>query len=143
MQCPNCRKDTLSEHRVKDSAVTVDICRECRGAWFDADELGALLSVAAKGLRAPSDAQPTDRVCPRCDKPLAAAKYPQTFVTVDICGKCGGLWLDQGELEELRVVRSALERRGEMEPHAPVTGVKGALIRFIDAAIGALNPLSD
>jgi uncharacterized protein len=37
--------------------------------------------------------------CPRCDGKLEAKTFED--VAVDTCAKCGGLWLDSGELERL------------------------------------------
>lgn len=37
--------------------------------------------------------------CPRCDGNLMESKVEQ--VSIDTCEKCGGIWLDSGELEEL------------------------------------------
>ena len=37
--------------------------------------------------------------CPRCDGDLKESKVEQ--VAIDTCEKCGGIWLDSGELEEL------------------------------------------
>lgn len=37
--------------------------------------------------------------CPRCDGTLAAAKVAD--VSIERCDKCGGVWLDSGELEQL------------------------------------------
>jgi uncharacterized protein with PIN domain len=37
--------------------------------------------------------------CPRCDGDLKESKVDQ--VSIDTCEKCGGIWLDSGELEEL------------------------------------------
>jgi len=37
--------------------------------------------------------------CPRCDGTLNENKVED--VTVDVCDKCGGVWLDSGELEQL------------------------------------------
>jgi Zn-finger nucleic acid-binding protein len=37
--------------------------------------------------------------CPRCDGRLLEAKIAE--VTIDTCDKCGGVWLDSGELAEL------------------------------------------
>ena len=37
--------------------------------------------------------------CPRCDGNLIEAKIAE--VTIDTCDKCGGVWLDSGELEQL------------------------------------------
>jgi ribosomal protein L37AE/L43A len=37
--------------------------------------------------------------CPRCDGSLKESKFEQ--VTIDTCDKCGGVWLDSGELEQV------------------------------------------
>ena len=37
--------------------------------------------------------------CPRCDGTLAESKFEE--VVIDTCDKCGGIWLDSGELEQL------------------------------------------
>ena len=37
--------------------------------------------------------------CPRCDGSLKENKFEE--VTIDTCEKCGGVWLDSGELQQL------------------------------------------
>ena len=37
--------------------------------------------------------------CPRCDGTLSSKTFEG--VEVDTCDKCGGVWLDSGELEQL------------------------------------------
>ena len=37
--------------------------------------------------------------CPRCDGRLNEMKVEE--VTIDTCEKCGGVWLDSGELDQL------------------------------------------
>lgn len=37
--------------------------------------------------------------CPRCDGNLQESKFQD--VLIDTCEKCGGVWLDSGELEQL------------------------------------------
>jgi uncharacterized protein with PIN domain len=37
--------------------------------------------------------------CPRCDGTLRESKVED--VSIDTCEKCGGVWLDSGELEQL------------------------------------------
>ena len=37
--------------------------------------------------------------CPRCDGNLTESKFEE--VMIDTCDKCGGVWLDSGELEQL------------------------------------------
>ena len=37
--------------------------------------------------------------CPRCDGSLKETKFEE--VAIDTCDKCGGVWLDSGELEQV------------------------------------------
>ena len=37
--------------------------------------------------------------CPRCDGSLKESKFEE--VMIDTCEKCGGVWLDSGELQQL------------------------------------------
>ena len=37
--------------------------------------------------------------CPRCDGTLHESKFEE--ILIDTCDKCGGVWLDSGELEHL------------------------------------------
>jgi uncharacterized protein with PIN domain len=37
--------------------------------------------------------------CPRCDGRLQESLFEE--VTIDTCEKCGGVWLDSGELEQV------------------------------------------
>jgi hypothetical protein len=37
--------------------------------------------------------------CPRCDGTLGESEFES--VLIDTCDKCGGIWLDSGELERL------------------------------------------
>ncbi|MBW3016881.1 zf-TFIIB domain-containing protein, partial [Candidatus Woesearchaeota archaeon] len=37
--------------------------------------------------------------CPRCHKKMKQATRED--VTIDYCKKCGGLWLDKGEMEKI------------------------------------------
>jgi hypothetical protein len=37
--------------------------------------------------------------CPRCDGSLKETKFEE--VSIDTCEKCGGVWLDSGELEQV------------------------------------------
>ncbi|MFH2027769.1 MAG: zf-TFIIB domain-containing protein [Nanoarchaeota archaeon] len=37
--------------------------------------------------------------CPRCK--VYMQKLKKKDVIIDVCGKCGGMWLDAGEMEKL------------------------------------------
>ena len=38
-------------------------------------------------------------MCPRCDGSLKESKFEE--VLIDTCEKCGGVWLDSGELDQV------------------------------------------
>ena len=139
MICPKCKVAKLRKRRVKGKAFTVEYCLKCKGVWFDRDELNEVMPEAIKELVVPRDAQKNaECLCPKCNKALYAFNYPQTYVTINMCKRCGGLWFDRGEFKEIREVRRSLEKWGEMQEYAEVTGAKGALIEFIDSAIKSL-----
>jgi len=142
MYCPTCRKKSLKELEVEETGVKVDVCKACRGIWFDAAELEGTVPVAAKRLGVPSGAPRTNRVCPRCRELLSTFPYPQTEITVDMCKRCRGLWLDKGELIQVRQVRSQLKKKGKLKEYA-LGGVKGTLRRFVDTALSVFNLRED
>ncbi len=139
MHCPKCVDSDLTRRVVRNTKVTVDFCANCKGLWFDANELNQVLPVASKDLKPPNDAKPTPMTCPRCRVPLVVFYYPQTYVKIDMCSQCHGLWLEPGELKEITVVRQHLKKKGELQTHAPVVGFKGDLLRWINSAIDSLS----
>lgn len=139
MLCPRCDRNSLIPQPARDPDAQIDRCRECGGLWFGKGSLTCALAVAAKDLKVLDGAKPTELPCPTCDKPMYRFKYPQTLVVVDMCRHCEGVWLDRGELREIQAVRSHLLAAGELETHAPATGLKGSLLRFIDTAIGSMT----
>lgn len=138
MKCPKC-ESTLIERTAENKKTKVDICPTCKGLWLDSGELEAMMHVAAKELTVPSRAEASERPCPVCLKPLFSFHYPQTRVKVDMCKRCGGLWLDFREFRKIKQRRARLKKRGKLEEYAPVGGLKGVLLRLIDSALEALN----
>ena len=139
MICPKCKAGKLTKRRAKGEDFSVEYCRKCKGVWFDRGELEEVMPEAIKKLEVPNDAQKdAECLCPKCNKALYVFNYPQTYVTIDMCKRCRGLWFDRSEFKEIREVRRSLEKWGEMDEYADATGVKGALIDFIDSAIGSL-----
>lgn len=59
------------------------------------EKLRAKMAVAAEAKAAGTSSMN----CPRCDGKLATSKFEG--VEIDTCDKCGGVWLDSGELEQL------------------------------------------
>jgi Zn-finger nucleic acid-binding protein len=111
MQCPACGR-VLTERTVAD--VAVDVCDGgCGGIWFDNQELRKLddrEEAAGEALldarRDPAVSVDHDAVwgCPRCGHAAMTRRFysPRREVEVDECPRCGGVWLDAGELATIR-----------------------------------------
>ena len=110
MNCPVCKKSMVEEDF---GGVKVDVCRTgCQGVWFDWNEL-TKLDEKNEGLgQALQEALHYPRVndasrgainCPKCNLPMHRHLYKSDKeVNVDECFKCGGFFLDSGELKEIR-----------------------------------------
>ncbi|HUW57713.1 MAG TPA: zf-TFIIB domain-containing protein [Planctomycetota bacterium] len=108
MNCPKCRKP-MQAASAED--IEVDQCPQCRGTWFDRDELRKAKDVSEPDLnwmdfeiwehkdrfRLSAKARP----CPKCDVDMVAIGYDDTQVEIDYCPKCEGVWLDAGEFEKI------------------------------------------
>ena len=139
MKCPRCRKIDLVTRKHKETGVALDLCPQCSGIWFDAAELERLLDVAVKDLKPPRQTTERGIVCARCHGMMTAFQYPQTMVIIDMCEKCKSIWLDGKELTEIKLVRENLRKRNQLQEYAPIGGVKGALLHFIDSAFNSLK----
>jgi Zn-finger nucleic acid-binding protein len=139
MNCPKCQVAKLRKRRAKGKDFAVEYCLKCKGVWFDRGELKEVMPEAIKRLKIPRDAQQDfECLCPKCNMALYSFDYPHTYVTIDMCKKCRGLWFDRGEFKAIRGVRRSMEKFEEKLESAEVTGIKGALIDFVDSAIGSL-----
>ena len=110
MKCPKCKNSDLKGNRVKGHQFRVDLCRDCKGIWFDRNELESLLKISVKALTIPPNTRKQPFDCPRCRKPLYAFSYPQTMVIVDMCSQCEGIWLDADEFKEIKLVRGTAQK---------------------------------
>lgn len=120
MKCPACSRE-LSEVTV--GGLNVDVCRGgCGGIWFDNFELQKVDEAAELNLERLLDVEhdPSVRVdfaarrhCPRClDIVLMRHGYGgHRAVQVDSCPKCGGVWLDAGELAQIRKESAQKDRK--------------------------------
>ena len=118
MNCPKCVGKL--EHKIIEN-VEVDVCFVCEGIWFDAGELEKVIQADSKdlqfidldreeldgkkiaGLRDELDKK--EAICPRCGNGIKLVRKEHKGkhkVNVDICQKCNGIWLDGGEINELR-----------------------------------------
>jgi Zn-finger nucleic acid-binding protein len=110
MRCPACGHE-LNE--IKLGSVAIDVCEAgCGGIWFDANELK---KIEQEQVHAPDqvvdihrdpDTKPDvkcARYCPRCLTDKLETRIPRlgSAIEFDCCPRCGGYWLDHGELETL------------------------------------------
>ncbi|MBS2034165.1 zf-TFIIB domain-containing protein [bacterium] len=83
--------------------LEVDSCPECFGIWFDREELKEfiqkpeLIQRLSEGTSSPAPTSTGERTCPSCRIPLSETSLGE--VSVDVCFRCRGIWLDQGELD--------------------------------------------
>jgi len=124
MQCPRDNAHLGTEKY--EGEVLVDRCPSCDGVWLQRRELEAIqdlrerdYSESLKGIdsvalsyeRARQSAR-TQVECPTCHVELHPEEYAYcSQIIIDRCGKCGGVWLDSGEL-------GALERFFELHTTA-------------------------
>ena len=120
MRCPSC-DGILEPH--SENGVEVLECLNCRGIWFNKDELRKAKDLADPDLvwmdfnlwKDPEQlaARAGSMLCPVCQKPLARIDYVDTNVIVDCCIDGHGLWLDKGEFEG---IITALQKELESKP---------------------------
>ncbi len=103
MECPNCGNDIELE-LVSCADVKVDRCKECGGIWLDKGEFTRIRKkgdfyIDALDVKEGASIVSDTRKCTKCNKDMD--KEIIAGVEVDICRKCMGIWLDQGELRAL------------------------------------------
>jgi len=120
MNCPACNK-TLEQMTVEN--ITLDVCRGgCGGIWFDnielkkvdePDECDAEILLDIETDQNTKVDHQSRRHCPVCKDQLMLRHFfsVKRSVTVDECPRCGGVWLDYGELGQIRRQFSSEEER--------------------------------
>ncbi len=123
MKCPAC-DDTLIE--IKAGDILIDVCSSgCGGIWFDQFEMlkfdephefvndNILLGKGEGKTIIHEDGQGA-RSCPKCDETAFLIRRAYSIkeqIEVDQCSKCSGIWLDVGELNQIRSEYDTEEQR--------------------------------
>jgi Zn-finger nucleic acid-binding protein len=92
--------------------LSLDVCPQCAGIWFDDGELATLAKTSPDSLEvleerfSPEFEIVTDssrfKHCPRCDTRLETYKYAyDSAVSVDSCPTCHGVFVDEQELSKI------------------------------------------
>lgn len=112
--CPR-DNSVMTEKKVGDAAL--DLCGKCGGQFFDSGEMFASFGVKADpsywdrpetGGEVKGNAEIK---CPRCAVFMLVqdVKYDGDHVEIDRCGKCGGVFLDKGEIDGLMAIGAKLQ----------------------------------
>jgi Zn-finger nucleic acid-binding protein len=119
----SCPKDGEVMSRIRVGTVEIDRCPTCGGVWLDRGELDGVRKLGAMGTRSiealdgvPS-VEPAERpqplLCPRDRSRMSVHRDPgQKHVEYDTCTKCGGVFLDAGELADLTELTLGERLRG-------------------------------
>ncbi len=92
--CPD-GHDDLRPH--VENSIEGASCGTCRGIWLP----GAIVMAAIGRTPNVADVDPGHhRACPTDGAKLRCVTH--RGVTIDVCPKCGGVWLDYGEREHLQ-----------------------------------------
>jgi len=110
--CPACSGAAMTPLVDGEIPLEIDFCPLCRGIWFDHEEIRQFirskkfkeLFLDGKGKkRAPigplMTAGQKARSCPRCLKKME--QHTHREVLFDFCSSCQGIWLDDGEINQI------------------------------------------
>lgn len=124
LNCVNC--NTRMDQVRAPLDITLDMCPDCRGVWYDADELETLLGTNFDyNLILNRMTRGTSRhKCPDCDAGMTSFSYTcgQDTLVIDQCTSCRGFWLDRNEYHDLKKLLQSFR------------GVSGAPSSFVSAA---------
>lgn len=115
MDCPSCG-ETLETRKIY--SVELDECPNCQGLWFDKGEFQEARNSVEPALSwqdidiwtadDPFQVTWSSRKCPKCEKEMAVISYKSTGETIDYCTDGHGIWLDEGEFDN---IIQALEKK--------------------------------
>ncbi len=138
--CPGCGGQL---RQVAIGPATIDGCDACGGCWFDGEELKQVAALPGEPLEAmemefgaglSASSGGGSGKCPRCKEPLQVKRLKQARdVDLDVCPSCGGMWLDEGELDALG--RALPKRTGPMPPPHPAAERAAAVAGLLRTTI--------
>jgi Zn-finger nucleic acid-binding protein len=112
-------------------------CRHCEGVWLSREVIEGRSRAVLPDVDAHTGkaaALNTNRRCPQCGVSFDREKFAD--VVIDMCPKCGGVWLDRGDYPAAR--RRGLMRRLEREVPS-LRARKSKLGMIIDRVIDAVG----
>jgi Zn-finger nucleic acid-binding protein len=135
----NCPRDGEKLFPVQyEDDVYVDECTKCKGAFLDRgeiekieedhahefrDALSRMPDLVAGAYERARQREEGEIRCPKCSAEMETREYAYcSQVMINKCVKCGGIWLDRGEVE-------ALELFYEREREGARRGFLGSLLK--------------
>ena len=129
LYCPKCSTNDL-EMEIEDyEGIDIDRCPRCNGIFLDAGELEKIKNRRVKdyskfkteeGLEnfkkrlvlRQNLSEELEYKCPNCSyenmKKVTDNLMP-SYPKIDVCPKCGGIWLDSGELRTIEILFESLQ----------------------------------
>lgn len=126
MKCPVDRSNLSPQ--IYEDAVQADVCPSCKGVWLDrgelekveetvehdySEELSRIPDIVGRAFEAARQKSRGEMACPRCGVGMESREYAYcSQIMINKCPRCGGIWLDRGEIEALEIFyeRSRKER---------------------------------
>ncbi len=117
MNCPLCNKLTLIE-KLTTNGVLVDYCPKCEGVWLDKGEIFYFTGIPAQFSHLLEEAlkksKPSLRKNPKTGDVLEEVTLKlDKDIVLDYCPKTKGIWLDKGELLQIKFDQGLDERPKE------------------------------
>lgn len=118
-----CPRTNTPLKEVELDGVVVNISEACGGVWFDNFEIKKFDEIHEKAgdklveILAPFQNKSIDEEkrmhCPKCKDIILMRHFesPKRAFKVDECAQCAGIWLDPGELAQLRSLFKTEEQR--------------------------------
>ena len=105
IECPSCDQMLQS---VLYEGVQVYVCFGCKGFFLDEDKLIQIeetleIEVDKKSPPPSHRGGDVNKTCPVCKELMEKIEFGKINTTIiDKCEKCGGIWLDKGEIERVQ-----------------------------------------
>jgi uncharacterized protein len=106
--CPKCNGE-LETKTI--GPVEVDECRQCKGVWFEKDELRQAKDFVDPDLHWMDfevwkhadqfNTETSPLTCVACQQPMVGVNYGETAVRIHYCPSCQGIWLDEEEFGKI------------------------------------------
>jgi Zn-finger nucleic acid-binding protein len=104
--------------RIEMQGQTVDRCNGCEGIFFDQGELESVIHLVNLFQSVTIDEEDIDSVPQKEHERIVYCPEDRTEMnpkdimglTIDICPKCNGIWLDRGEIAILKLAENHIRQ---------------------------------